>query len=222
MNDPATDLLLWARGTGFILAVAVFVIGLLLRLIEIYTLGTYRHCIPPPNPAGVSSGTSTVFRRFLIPSGMLKRAPVTYLGGYVFHVGFFITLFLFVPHIELFKSLLGVAWPAMPNVVVDMAAVLTMIAMLVVLVSRLTDPVKRFLSRFEDYLVWLLTFLPLLTGYLALHHLLLPYTLMLALHFLSAELLLAALPFTKLIHFITALPSRWITGQWFGRKGVIS
>jgi nitrate reductase gamma subunit len=222
MNDPATELLLWARGTGFVLAVIIFIIGMLLRLMETYTLGRYRKCIPPPNPNGVSSGVSTVFRRFLIPPGMLKRAPVTYLGGYVFHVGFFVTLFLFLPHIELFRDLFGVGWLALPNVVVDVAAVLTMIAMLVLLVSRLTDPVKRFISRFEDYLVWCLTFLPLLTGYLALHHLLLPYTLMLALHFLSAELLLVALPFTKLIHFITALPSRFITGQWFGRKGVIS
>jgi nitrate reductase gamma subunit len=222
MNDPATELLLWARGTGLILASSLFIIGLVLRLMETYTLGTYRHCIPPPNPIEVSSGTSTIFRRFLIPTGMLSRAPVTYLGGYLFHIGFFISLFLFVPHIELFQSLLGVSWPALPNSVVDIATVVTLVAMVVVLISRLTDPVKKYLSGFEDYLVWLLTFLPLLTGYLALHHLLLPYTLMLAIHFLSAELLLAALPFTKLIHFITALPSRWMTGTWFGRKGVIS
>jgi nitrate reductase gamma subunit len=104
--------------------------------------------------------------------------------------------------------------------VVDAVAVVAMIGLLAVLASRLTNTVKRLLSTFQDYFVWLLTLLPLLTGYMAYHHLLLDYPLMLALHILSAELLIALLPFTKLFHAISVFVSRWYTGQMSARKGV--
>ena len=100
------------------------------------------------------------------------------------------------------------------------AIVVTLATMVVVLVDRINKPVKRFLSTFEDYFTWALTFLPLLTGYLAVKHLLLPYTTMLALHILSVELLLIAIPFTKLFHVITLFASRWYNGDVAGKKGV--
>ena len=71
-------------------------------------------------------------------------------------------------------------------------------------------------------MAWTVTFLPLLTGYMAYHHLLLDYTLMLAVHILSVELLLVVFPFTKLTHMATLFISRWYNGEWFGRKGVAS
>ncbi len=92
--------------------------------------------------------------------------------------------------------------------------------MLVVLADRIRQPVKRFLSTFGDWMAWVVTFLPVLTGYLAARHLLLPYTLMLSLHILSVELLLVLLPFTKLFHAFTVWPSRWFNGDVQGRKGV--
>jgi nitrate reductase gamma subunit len=95
-----------------------------------------------------------------------------------------------------------------------------MAAMVAVLADRITKPAKRFLSTFGDWFTWTLTFLPLLSGWLAVHHLLLPYTLMLALHILSVELLLIFLPFTKLFHAFTTFGSRWFNGAMNGHKGV--
>ena len=88
--------------------------------------------------------------------------------------------------------------------------------------SSLLSGSWRFLSRFGDYLAWTVTFLPLLTGYMAYHHLLVDYTLMLAIHILTVELLLIVIPFTKLTHMLTLFISRWYNGEWFGRKGVAS
>jgi nitrate reductase gamma subunit len=48
------------------------------------------------------------------------------------------------------------------------------------------------------------------------------YTLMLALHLFSVELLLVLLPFTKLFHTFSLFISRWYNGDFFGRKGVAS
>lgn len=221
MNTTAMNLLIWARGSGFDWALAILVFGIVLRLFEMLSLGR-KADLAPPREITPGSGTRTIFARSLPPEGMVKKAPVTYIGGYVFHIGFLVVLVLFVPHIEIFRSVLGISWPGLPTPVIDAAAVASLIALVAVLIHRLNDKVKRFLSGFGDYLAWALTFLPLLTGYLALHHLLLDYTLMLALHILSAEALMVLLPFTKLTHTVTVFFARWYNGDAFARKGVAS
>ena len=215
------ELLTWARGPGLSIALAICAFGILLRLFEIFSLGR-KADLSRAREHSPGSGWRTIFSRSLPPPGLLKRAPVTYIGGYVFHLGFAITLLFFVPHIELARSLVGIGWPGLPMPVVDISAVAAMLGLLAVLASRISNPVKRFLSGFQDYLAWLLTFLPLATGYLAFHHLLIDYTLALALHILSVELLLVALPFTKLFHTVSVFVSRWYNGDIFGRKGVAS
>jgi nitrate reductase gamma subunit len=195
------------------------VLGVIWRLIEIYGLGRKQDLSAPRDVPG-ASGWHTIYRRSIPPPGMLKLSPVSYIGGYVFHGGLAVVVFLFAPHIALIASLLGVTWPGLPSQVVDFVSVVTMAAMVAVLADRITKPAKRFLSTFGDWFTWTLTFLPLLSGWLAVHHLLLPYTLMLALHILSVELLLIFLPFTKLFHAFTTFGSRWFNGAMNGHKGV--
>jgi nitrate reductase gamma subunit len=168
------------------------------------------------------SGWRTVFSRSLPPPGMLKRAPLTYLGGYVFHLGMAIAVFFFVPHIELIRGLVGLSWSGLPNLFVDVATIAAILAMLALLGSRLVDPVKRLLTGTGDWLAWALTFVPLVTGFAAYHHLFENYTLTLALHILAVELLLVALPFTKLFHAFGLFLARWYNGEISGRKGVAS
>lgn len=217
MNEM--QFLTWVRGPGLDIALGIFVLGVIWRLLEIYTLGRKKDLSVPRHRSG-ASGWHTILRRSWAPPGMLKRSPVSYIGGYVFHVGLAIVVFLFAPHIKLIESLIGLSWPGVPSQVIDAVAVVTMVALIVVLVDRINNPVKRFLSGFEDYFTWTLTFLPVLTGYLAVKHLLFPYTTMLALHILSVELLLIVLPFSKLFHAFTAFGSRWYNGRISGQRGV--
>lgn len=215
----AAEFLNWIRGPGLQIAVAVFLFGTVWRLIEIYSLGRKADLAERRHVAG-ASGWHTMLRRSIPVSGMMERAGVTYIAGYVFHIGLAVVVFLFAPHIKLIQEMLGVSWPALPSQFVDLAAVVTIAAMLVVLFDRVRQPVKRYLSTFEDWMTWTVTFLPVLTGYLAARHLLMPYTLMFSLHILSVELLLVVLPFTKLFHVFTVWPSRWFNGDASGRKGV--
>jgi len=217
MNE--LQFLTWVRGPGLDIAVAIFLLGVFWRLFEIYSLGRKKDLAAPRHAAG-ASGIATVFRRSIPPPGMLKRSPVSYIGGYIFHIGLFVIVFLFAPHILLIKNLTGLSWPALPSQFIDLAAVVTMAAMVVVLVDRINKPVKRFLSTFEDWFTWVVTFLPVLTGWMAVQHLLLPYTTMLALHILSVEILLIVLPFTKLFHVFTLFGSRWYNGKVNAHKGV--
>jgi nitrate reductase gamma subunit len=211
--------LTWVRSTGLNIAIGIFVLGTLWRLIEIYSLGRKPDLAVPRHRTG-ASGLHTMFRRSVPPPGMFKRSATSYVAGYVFHIGLFIIVFLFAQHIKLIHELTGLSWPGLPSQFIDATAIVTLATMLLVLAERINKPVKRFLSTFGDYAGWALTFLPVLTGYLASRHLLFSYTWMLALHILSVELLLIFLPFTKLIHVFTLWGSRWYNGDVNGKKGV--
>jgi len=212
------DLLLWARGPGLQIALAIFIAGMLLKLFEIFSLGRKKD-LSVPRPGNAAAGWKTVFSRSLPNRVLLKRTFPTYIMGYTFHIGFFVALLFFAPHIQLFRKTVGLGWPALPSQLVDGVSLLAIVALLLMLAYRLTHPVKRFLSTFDDYASWALTLAPLLSGYLAFHHLLLPYTLMLALHILSVELLLVFMPFTKLFHTVSLFISRWYNGDALGHRG---
>jgi nitrate reductase gamma subunit len=217
----ASELLSWARGPALGIAFAIFLFGMILRLFEVYSLGRKKD-LAPARAHTPGSGLRTVFSRSFPSRSMLKPSMLTYITGYTFHIGFFLVLLFLVPHIELFHSITGLHWPALPTPIIDLITVASIIALIITLISRVLNPVKRFLSTFGDYLAWSVTILPLLTGYMAYHHLLLDYTLMLALHILSVELLLVVMPFTKLTHMVTLFIARWYNGDWFARKGVAS
>lgn len=213
------ELLNWARGPALQWATIIFVVGVLVRFLEMWLLGR-KADLSEPRTSASRAGWRTVWHRSIPAPGMAKGAPVVIYAGYAFHIGFLIALLFLAPHILLFKDVFGLYWPAMPFFAVDAATVIAMVALLVLLVHRLVNPVRRFLSSWVDYLVWAVTFLPLVTGYLAYHRMLMPYTEMLAWHILSVALLLVVFPFTKLMHTFTLFLSRWYNGAAAGRKGV--
>lgn len=215
------DLLTFARGPALTAALVVCAFGILLRLFEIYGLGR-KADLSTARAGSPGSGWRTMMTRFLPPEGMVKRDPVTYIAGYVLHVGLLCAILFFAPHIELFRDTLGIGWPALPSPVIDALTVASIVALFVLLAHRMVSPVKKQISTSSDYLAWTLTFLPMLTGYLAYNHLFLEYTLMLAIHLFTAEALLIMLPFTKLFHTISVFIARWYNGDMFGRRGVAS
>jgi nitrate reductase gamma subunit len=220
MSDPM-EFLLWTKGPMFDWAIAIFALGLLARIIEIFLLGRQPN-YAEPRGSEWGPGFKTVLKRTIPDPGTLQRAPFNVVVGWIWHIGFLVALLLFIPHIELIKSVLGLSWPGLPNPVVDAVSAITIVTLIATLVHRLNHPVKKHISTFEDYLVWTVTFLPLITGYLAYHRLINPYPLALGLHILAAEVFLIVLPFTKLTHMFTAFIARWYNGAIFGRKGVQS
>lgn len=216
----APELLAWARGPGLQIATIIFCIGLLIRFFEIFLVGRTR-ILAEKRSNGIGAGLRTIVRRFFpADRNTMRRSMFTFVFGYIFHIGLFVIIFFLAPHIQLFKGLLGFSWPSLPTPVIDFFTVATMVALIALLWRRLTHPVLKHLSTSADYLAWLVTFLPVLTGYLSYHHLFLPYTWMLAIHILTVELLLIVFPFTKLTHTFTFAFSRFYNGMMAGQKGV--
>ncbi|MDH3353690.1 MAG: hypothetical protein OEL79_00575 [Chromatiales bacterium] len=219
--DGANELLLWAKGDAFEWALGILIMGTVLRLIEIFSLRR-KPDFSVAREHSPGSGWKTIISRSYRVNVSSPRAILTYLTGYTFHIGLLIIILFLTPHIEIWKSMTGFSWPGLATSFIDLIVVITMVALLVALVDRLTSAVKKQLTTVGDYFAWLVTFLPLLTGYFSYHHMWLPYTQMLALHILSVELLMVVLPFTKLIHSVTIGISRWYNGDQFARKGVAS
>jgi nitrate reductase gamma subunit len=216
-----TEFLLWVRGPAFQIATAIFVLGIIVRILEIVILGR-KTDLAEARGSALAGGLRTVITRTWPDSGTFKRSAVTLVAGYVFHIGLFVTILLFAPHILVIDEVFGISWPALPTPVVDATAVITIIALVVVLLHRIKDPVLRFLSRFQDYFVWFLTILPVVTGYVAFHRIGLTPTTLIAIHILSVELLMVAFPFTKLAHAFTLFMARWYNGAIAGYRGVNS
>jgi len=211
------DFLMWVKGPAFDIALFIFVLGVLIRILEILILGR-KHDLAIARSFSSQHGLETVISRTLPEKGVFKRSPLIILLGYVWHIGWFVVLVMFIPHIELFKDLTGISWAGLPTPMIDVLAVMTIIALIAVLIVRMTHPVMSFLSTKHDYFVWLVTFLPVLTGFMAYHHMIEPYELALGLHILSAEILLIVFPFSKLMHAFTVFMARWYNGAINGRR----
>lgn len=214
------EFLLWTRGPVLQVAAFIFFAGVIIRLAEILILGR-KPQLAAKRGDGRTAGLRTVFRRSLpADKNTFQAAMFGYVVGYVFHIGLLVAIFLLTPHIELFKSVIGFGWPALPTPLVDFLTVLALIGMMAALWRRITHPVLSYLSTAGDYLAWALTFVPLLTGYMSYHHLLLPYEWMLGLHIFSVAVLLILFPFTKLMHTFTLFIARYYNGAMAGEKGV--
>jgi nitrate reductase gamma subunit len=211
----SVELLNWSRGPALQIAIGIFLLGVVVRILEIFLLGRHRD-LSVARGSAVKGGLGTIFTRSVPRRGLWSNS----IAGYTWHIGLFLVVVFFAPHIQFFRGSLGLNWPAMGNAFIDTISLVSIVAMVTTLFMRITDPVRRMLSTFEDYFAWTVTFLPLLTGYITIHRLIPDYNLMLAIHILSLCLLLIVFPFTKLMHGLSTFFARWYNGAMAGRRGV--
>lgn len=214
-----TEWLVWIRGPALQFATVVFIAGVAVRILQILLLGRKPN-LAEARGSELAGGLRTIFSRSIPDIGTLQRSSFNIIAGYLFHTGFFLALLFFAPHILLLHDVLGISWPSLPTQFIDAVTVVTIITLLVVLAHRISHKVMRFLSRPSDYLAWLLTILPLVTGYFAFHRIGLAPPVLMALHIGSVELLMILFPFTKLMHAFTLWLARYYNGAIAGRRGV--
>jgi nitrate reductase gamma subunit len=215
------DFLNWVRGPGFQIATIIFVAGVLIRIFEIILLGRKAN-LAEAKGSEMSSGLRTIVTRSVPQADSFKRSTFTIVAGYIFHIGLFVTIFLYAPHILLIKDIVGISWPALPTPIVDAFAVISIISLLAILIHRFSNKVLHYLTNFEDLLVWFVTIAPLVTGYIAFHRIGFTAPTLLGIHILSVELLMIVFPFTKLMHAFTLFMARWYNGAISGYRGVES
>lgn len=214
-------LLEFARGPAWQASVLILVGGVVWRIVGLLLLrrrpqfAASRHSL-----AGrIGGGATTILSRFIPRRAFLPRIAVSVGLSATFHLGLAIILFGGAPHILLIHQLTGLSWPGLPKGVIMLVSGLTLASMIGLLLRRMTHPVLRLLSTFDDYFSWLVVFLPVLTGVLLAGETIASYGTLLALHILSAELMLVWLPFGKLMHAGLIFAGRGLMGMKFSRKG---
>jgi nitrate reductase gamma subunit len=218
------DLLSFARGPALKVALVIFVLGVVWRIVG-FALLRIRRDLSRPRASVLkflSGGIIAVgTRSWPHPEFIARTGPGEALG-YSYHLGLFAVVLLFTPHIIFLGSLFGFIWPGLPSSVITVISVLTLTLFLAVLFRRVTNPVIRMLSNFDDYFSWFITMAVMVTGLAATAHVGAPYETLLGLHILSVDVLLIWFPFGKLMHAFYIFPSRAINGAVLARKGAPS
>lgn len=221
-------LLEFARGPGLWLAFAIFVAGSAWRAFAILRRPSATDLSQARSGALLAGGLRGIARRMWQPASLRRRSLTSTVFGYGYHIGLAIVFFGFVPHIAFVQRLTGLTWPALPGPVFAAGVAMAFVGLFYALMARLTSPVLRLLSTFDDYSSWTVTFLPLLTGMAVLalslesaYPLTPDLPVIVALHLLAFELLLVWLPFSKLSHAVLVFVSRATTGAANVRKGAM-
>jgi nitrate reductase gamma subunit len=213
------DLLDLARGPILQASIYIFILGSLWRFFGIFFLQRKADLSVPRQKAGLGAGIRMVISRSLTAPAFKESAKLPKVLGYTMHIGLFVVIFLFVPHIVFFKDMLGIGWPGIPNSAIYFIGVVTVATGIVLIIRRMTHPVLRQISNFDDYFSWFVTLLPVLTGLIMPIRFGVRYETLLAIHILSVALLLVWLPFSKLAHAFLVFYSRGTMGVQFERKG---
>jgi nitrate reductase gamma subunit len=218
------DLLGFARGPALKIAIAIFCLGVVWRIVGFALLRLGRDLNRPRASVlkFLTGGLVAVGSRSWPHPQFIPRTGAGEALGYSYHIGLFAVVLLFTPHIAFLGSLLGFVWPGLPSSLITVISVLTLTLFLAVLFRRVTNPVMRMLSNFDDYFSWLITALVLVTGLAATAHIGASYEKLLAWHVLSVDALLIWFPFGKLMHAFYIFPSRAINGAILARRGAIS
>jgi len=214
-------LLDFARGIGLQIAVLVMVGGLFWRVAGILLLRLRpQHALSrTPLLGRISGAAAMIFTRSIPRKTFWPRIGVSVALSTVFHVGLLAILVGGAPHILVIHAITGLIWPNLPKGLVVIISGLTLAAMVALLVRRIAHPVTRLLSNVDDYVSWLMVFLPILTGILLSGETVFGYGTLLTLHLLSIELMMVWLPFGKLMHGALVFASRGAMGFNFARKG---
>ena len=213
------DLLEFARGPALQWAAYILVAGSIWRIVGIVLLKEKSDFSEPRKAAGLSAALKVIYTRSFTAQPFAKATMYPKMMAYVQHIGLFAVVFLFVPHIMFFKGFLGFEWPGLPNNIIYVFGVAAVVASLALLIRRVTSPVLRLISNFDDYFSGFVAILPIATGLLIPMRMGIRYEDLLAFHILSVVLFMVWLPFGKLGHVFLVFITRGTTGMVFERRG---
>ncbi len=213
------DLLEFARGPALQVAAYILVAGSIWRIVGILLLKEKPDYTEPRARGGLGAALKVIYTRSFTAKPFKAATLYPKMLAYVMHIGLFGVVFLFVPHIMFFEGFLGFSWPGLPNNAIYLLGVAAVVSGIALLVRRLTSPVLKLISNFDDYFSWLVTILPIVTGLIIPLRIGLRYEDLLAIHILSVVLLMIWLPFGKLGHTFLVFVTRGTTGMVFERRG---
>lgn len=144
-----------------------------------------------------------------------RKNPVMTLVTFVFHISLIIVPLFLCAHALLWKEVFDINWWYIPDGAADVMTLVVIGSCIYFAARRMMRPDVKYLTSTSDYLILLMVAAPFFTGFWAYHQWPM-YRLMFILHMLSGEIVLAAIPFTRLSHMLFAFFTRGYIGSEFG------
>ncbi len=154
---------------------------------------------------------------WIIPFGTVKwrKNPFFTIVTFTFHICLIvIPIFLFA-HIILWKESWDISWWYISDIAADTMTLIVIAACIYFLVRRIVLPEVQFLTSLSDYAILAVVAAPFITGFWTYHQF--PgFQVMGIIHILAGEIMLAAIPFTRLSHMLFFPFTRGYMGSEFG------
>lgn len=144
-----------------------------------------------------------------------RRHPVFTIVTFSFHLCLILVPAFLFAHIILWDESWNISWSSLPDSVADIMTLVVIGGCIFFLIRRLKSPEVRYVSSLSDFVILAIVAAPFITGFLAYHQWF-AYKFFLILHILSGEIMLIAIPFTRLSHMIFAPFTRGYMGSEFG------
>ncbi len=197
------------------LAFGVFVIGSLWRLVAMLRMVSRKE----PFIFNYMSWKYSLrsIGHWILPFGATnwRRHPVLTIFTFAFHICLLVTPIFLLSHVVLFGESWNVSWGTLPDALADVLTVVVIVSCLFFLVRRIKSPEVQFVTYPSDYVILAIVAAPFVTGFLAYHQWF-AYRYLFLLHVLSGEIMLIAIPFTRLSHMLFSPLTRAYMGSEFG------
>lgn len=209
------DIYSFVRGPLLWVAFIVFIGGSLYRFISMYLLAKKKDvwvfAYMSPRYA-----LRSIFH-WIIPFGSvnMRQRPIMTVVSFAFHIGLMVAPIFLFAHTVLWDESWGISWWSLPDLAADIMTLVVIAGIIFFYVRRKTLPEVKYVTSESDFAILGVVAAPFITGFLAYHQLL-EYRTMLILHMLAGEIMLAAIPFTRLAHMIFFPFTRGYTGSEFG------
>jgi len=144
-----------------------------------------------------------------------RKNPILTIVTFLFHLSLIcVPIFLFA-HVVLFAEAWDFSWWFMSDSTADMMTLMAIGACIFFAVRRMTQPEVKFLTSASDFVILAVVAAPFVTGFWTTHQWA-GYRFMGIIHILAGEIMLAAIPFTRLSHMLFFPLTRGYIGSEFG------
>jgi nitrate reductase gamma subunit len=209
------DLYSFVRGPLTWVAFIIFIGGLLYRFFSMMSLAKKKDVF-------VYEYTSLKFAlrsifHWIVPFANInsKQRPVFTIVTFAFHICLLLAPIFLLAHVILWDESFNISWWSLPTSVADIMAVIVVAGCVYFAWRRLTQDEAKFVTFAADYVILIIVAAPFVTGFLAYHQWG-NYNFMIILHMLSGQVMLAAIPFTRLSHMLFFWLNRAYIGSEFG------
>jgi nitrate reductase gamma subunit len=196
------------RGPLVWVSFLVFILGTTIQVMRFYRLSRLKR--PPkfndgavapgaPKQTGPLPTSSLRYKLEMLRLTILGGQPVMIVTTTIFHVCLVLTPLFVLAHNILLDLSWGISFVSVPESVTDALTVIVILGGLYFLHRRMFVYRVVTITTAYDYIVLLIVTAPFVSGFLAYHQVF-DYHTLIFIHMLSGEILLMAIPFTKLVH----------------------